>query len=359
MSAASAELGLLCSGVGSDPLLVQGGGGNGSIKDDGELWIKASGYRMSEVSASSGFTRVGLDSMLGLIRDSRWEGMERKAAQEEFVRQTNLLASGARPSMETGFHALLGRAVLHTHSVVMNAFACCASGESLLGSLGGDIVWIPYETPGLELARAIEARFGSSVGSIRAGVLEQHGFFSVGSSALEALDVTRSCLSLARAVLGDLPSDALTRISPSADVVAWAEGLAAASGLAARACSFAPILRCPDLFAGGALIPDDAIYTELEVHVGSVSEAPGDWFSSRVAAGARRCVALLSGAGVVVAGPEKSLSAMEESLLAHALVRELVGRVGAVTNLPEAESRYLLSLDSEAYRQRVAAGDAG
>ena len=46
---------------------------------------------------------------------------------------------------------------------------------------------------------------------------------------------------------------------------------------------------------------------------------------------------------------------MEENLLAHVLIRRLIARRGLARSLPPAEVSYLLSMESEKYRQAIAA----
>ena len=59
--------------------------------------------------------------------------------------------------METAFHTLLDRAVLHTHAVYVNAITCLSGGRALANRLFGEAVcWVAYEAPGLTLARAVE-----------------------------------------------------------------------------------------------------------------------------------------------------------------------------------------------------------
>jgi ribulose-5-phosphate 4-epimerase/fuculose-1-phosphate aldolase len=106
------------------PTWTQGTGGNVSVKADGGdplLWIKASGARLDQVD-----TGYGLGSVAAVRLRAFAEGIEAlgRAADPEQA-YAALLANCAvtadglgRPSMETGFHALLGsRWVLHLHSL--------------------------------------------------------------------------------------------------------------------------------------------------------------------------------------------------------------------------------------------------
>ena len=52
-----------CYKIGQDPLLVQGAGGNVSIKNDGILLVKASGTSLSQALDKNIFVQVDLDYM--------------------------------------------------------------------------------------------------------------------------------------------------------------------------------------------------------------------------------------------------------------------------------------------------------
>jgi rhamnose utilization protein RhaD (predicted bifunctional aldolase and dehydrogenase) len=57
--------------VGRDSLLIQGGGGNTSVKtDDGKfMYIKASGTALADMSTKTGWRRLKLESVLSIIKD--------------------------------------------------------------------------------------------------------------------------------------------------------------------------------------------------------------------------------------------------------------------------------------------------
>ena len=59
MSAEFEALRQLSARIGADPLLVQGAGGNTSVKEGGVLWIKASGKWLSGAARGHMFVPVG------------------------------------------------------------------------------------------------------------------------------------------------------------------------------------------------------------------------------------------------------------------------------------------------------------
>ena len=132
--------------VGSDLLLIQGAGGNSSVKIEGVLWVKASGTWLQDAERAPIFLPVDLD-----LARRRFSAGEEKVASIPWSQAP----AGLRPSIETSLHAFLPQPiVLHVHSV--NAIAWCirAEGAAALGDRleGLNWAWLPYCRPGLPLA---------------------------------------------------------------------------------------------------------------------------------------------------------------------------------------------------------------
>ncbi|RVG41156.1 class II aldolase, partial [Sinorhizobium meliloti] len=124
----------LSARVGADPDLVQGAGGNTSIKEGGTLWIKASGLWLAHARRRDVMVPVALDPLLdALERDDP----ATEKAQDFVVRDLN--PSGLRPSIETTVHALMPqKVVVHVHCVetiatAVRADAAAIAGEKLQG----------------------------------------------------------------------------------------------------------------------------------------------------------------------------------------------------------------------------------
>lgn len=160
----------LSAKVGSDPLLVQAAGGNTSLKDEGVMWIKASGTWLKDAATRDIFVPLDHAAILtALAKDD--PACESCTA---FVR-TDLNSTGLRPSIETTVHALMPqRVVVHVHCVNTIAWAIRADGEQRLAEklTGFDWAWIPYARPGLPLAGAIQSRMREGVNVL---VLGNHG----------------------------------------------------------------------------------------------------------------------------------------------------------------------------------------
>ena len=171
----------LSARVGSDPLLVQAAGGNTSLKDDGVMWIKASGTWLKDAMARDIFVPLDHAAILAALakNDPACESCT------SFVR-TDLNSTGLRPSIETTVHALMPqRVVVHVHCVNTIAWAIRADGELRLAEKlkGFDWAWIPYARPGLPLAGAIAARMRKGVNVL---VLGNHGLAVAADSVEDA-----------------------------------------------------------------------------------------------------------------------------------------------------------------------------
>ncbi|MFW5985312.1 MAG: class II aldolase/adducin family protein [Halanaerobiaceae bacterium] len=143
--------------AGSNPALVQGGGGNTSAKIDEKIMaIKASGYGLSEVKTDSGFVKVNYANLLDYYRsvdpqeDRNFADESTQLIMDNIVSQKKI-----KPSVETGFHSLLKKYVLHTHSVYANIACCTEEGSKLVEEIFSDTeidpLWIDYTHPGFYL----------------------------------------------------------------------------------------------------------------------------------------------------------------------------------------------------------------
>lgn len=174
------ELITLSRYAGSRPEYVQGGGGNTSVKlAPGNMLIKASGSELGEMSHDLGYVLVEYAQII--------DGIHAGYTNDEF----NALIRGAvsalsplagRPSIEAGFHAMLGRCVLHTHAVYANVLNCCVEGERLIRDLFADALLVGYGEPGLGITQAVELAAGS-VGEEGVAFMQNHGVIVWGETA--------------------------------------------------------------------------------------------------------------------------------------------------------------------------------
>ncbi len=163
--------------IGSDPLLIQGPGGNTSIKEGEVMWIKASGMELSDALRSEIFVAV----------DREAARAEAHGAGDGTCKATVIdPAIKLRPSIETTFHAVFDwRVVAHSHSVATLAHVVTREGRKVAKTLldGLDPVFVPYAKPGLELTTAIAERVRPDTRLI---VLQNHGLIVCGKTTAEA-----------------------------------------------------------------------------------------------------------------------------------------------------------------------------
>jgi rhamnose utilization protein RhaD (predicted bifunctional aldolase and dehydrogenase) len=137
-----------CAQIGTDPLLVQGAGGNVSWKDGDVLWVKASGTWLVDAESKDIFVSVNLAHLQDAL-----------AKQDFSVKPEMVSTSGLRPSIETLLHALMPhRVVVHLHAVEILAHLVRINARQKIQDLVGDAVkWIfvDYFKPGADLARAV------------------------------------------------------------------------------------------------------------------------------------------------------------------------------------------------------------
>lgn len=138
----------LCLALAADPLWVQGAGGNISWKEDGVLWVKASGSRFTDAGREEIFVPVDLYS----LRSSLAEGDFAKAPGA-------IVETVLRPSIETMLHGMLPqRVVVHLHAVEILAHLVRDDAQASLHSrVPHDLRWvlIEYAKPGAVLAQTL------------------------------------------------------------------------------------------------------------------------------------------------------------------------------------------------------------
>lgn len=167
----------MSASIGHDPMLVQGAGGNTSLKVGDTMWVKASGKWLSDACAENIFAPVDYLAM----RSDYETGIEKNYAV--YLRPESHL----RPSIETGLHALMEKpVVIHAHPVNVLAHVVQVGAEKICAKLLADMnwSWIPYMRPGSELIRVVARAKRSDV-----LILQNHGVVIAGTDCINALDI--------------------------------------------------------------------------------------------------------------------------------------------------------------------------
>lgn len=331
----------LSARVGADPALVQGAGGNTSVKQDGVLWIKASGTWLMNAEKSDIMVPVEIPPLLDAVRR---EAPEAEKAQAFTIAEWN--PAGLRPSIETTVHALMPqKIVVHVHCVETIATAIQVQAEALAGEKLRGLPWafIPYRRPGLPLAHAIAERLKPDTEIL---VLGNHGLVVAGDTVEEAERLLARASGLLAAPWRPAPAPdtaALLRLAAGSDYRLPTEAAAHGAATDLQNCRFA---------AGGSLYPDHVIF----LGVGSVIARPGE----DAAGVAERSEAEGRPPPVSILFPSKGvLMRRDASAGAEAMARclaDVTARVpegAALRYLSVEENAALTDWDAEKYRQQL------
>lgn len=179
--------------LGADTALVQGGGGNTSLKRterdfmDREievLRVKASGYQLSTIG-HEGFAGVKLEDVLPLLERDNMTDDE----MVRYISHALTAQDSPRPSIETLLHGFIPfRWVLHSHADAILSLANNANAEELISQiLGEDILIVPYHRPGFLVAKQVglAVRGNKDAGGL---VLLHHGLVTWSDDCEEAYE---------------------------------------------------------------------------------------------------------------------------------------------------------------------------
>lgn len=331
----------LSARVGSDPLLVQGAGGNTSLKVDGVLWIKASGTWLQNAKDSDLFVPVHIDPLLQAVKD----GDSRAEKAVDFVEQS-LNPSGLRPSIETTVHASLAQTVVvHVHCVNTIALAIRSDGKEQLAQRlkGFDWCWVPYARPGLPLAHMIARH---KPGKCDVMVLGNHGLV-VAADTVEAADAL-----LSKVIEAVEAPERTPQVAQTDALTAHARGsvyqLPDNNRVHAVACD--PTALCAA--KGGSLYPDHVIF----LGEGSVIAGPGESandVNTRLASSPENAPRSIIFPGLGVLMHQDTSPGQDALALCLSDVCIRLGANAALNYLTSAENHELLNWEAEQYRQQL------
>ena len=337
--AAPEELVQLASKVGTNRMLVQGAGGNVSLKANSVLWVKASGKWMSSAREEPCFAAVYLEGVRHRI-----QARESDPATPEVL---PFSPPGLRPSIETSLHALLPqRIVLHVHSVNAIALSVCVDAlPELERRLHGlQWTWVPYVRPGTELTDAVAEALQRRPAEVL--VLANHGLVVTGARREEVerlLEEVERRLATPRrsACAPDLL--ALEKAAADTPYLAAADAELHAMAIDERLCALA---------VGGSLYPDHVVFLGSGMPVVERGRHVASLLDSCREAGLRAPpVVLVPHAGVLLHREiSRGALAMAECL---ALVLAGIPADRPVRYLSREQDEALLNWEAEKYRQTL------
>lgn len=319
------ELRAVSAKLGADPLLVQGAGGNTSLKRDGVMWIKASGTWLKDAGAKEIFVPLDLSALhAALLRDD-----PACEACTDFVRG-DLNPLGLRPSIETSVHGLMPQAiVLHVHCVNTIAWAIQQDAEAKLVPLLEGLPWsfVPYARPGLQLSRAIRGAVKPDTSVL---ILQNHGLAVAAQFIAEAEELLQLVVQRLHRPSRPLALPDLVRLEQVVqghDYQVPADANAHGFALDATFCT----LATTEVF-----YPDHAVFLGTEVPSDPSTQAPA---------------IAIPGAGVLV--HRNANPAIEPMLGCLTDVFRRLDGSESLKALTPAEVGALLNWDAEKYRQAL------
>lgn len=322
-----------CARIGRDAGLVQGAGGNVSLKRQGVLHVKASGKWLADAEQQDIFVALDLD-----------KARSRAAAGSEGFADCLLDGATLRPSIETGMHVVMPQTVvLHLHSVNALWYATLRHGQHALAQplAGIDWHWIPYCRPGAPLADAIRTRIDLNATTATVLVLGNHGLVV----AADDLHSTLTTLATVETALHRSPRP----VAPPDQGAA----LAATARRIGALVPADPLVQClaldrvaSDVAALGALYPDHVVFLGATPTL----RTPGQMEQFRWQDCATAYV-IIRHLGVLVR-PDISLNALA-MLSCWAQLAMRIDSADDVAPLPQSSILELSGWEAEKYRQSL------
>ena len=350
-------------------LLVQGGGGNTSVKTaDGKyMYIKASGTALKDMNEQAGWRRMNIDAVLGVVKDPMLAKLDVNAREVEVVNRLLLccddnVKSGARPSVEAHLHAMLDDCVIHLHPVVVGAYVNAKNGKAILEKMFASEkyppLWVPSIDPGFMLGREMfklvsdyQNRYGRKPQIM---FLEKHGLFVADHSP-------KAAMQLVHKVIGTLSGrlkqpKAMKKADVSQDAIMAAKlavrkAVYEATGkyesvhyfMNDTIAGFMARKDAGKLLAVGALSPDELVYANgaplwfEKCDAGKIAAK----LKAQIGKGRKPAAAfLLKGVGLFVSADEKTAPIINDIVTSSLFIRTNAATMGGVHVLTKREGRF-------------------
>jgi NAD(P)-dependent dehydrogenase (short-subunit alcohol dehydrogenase family)/rhamnose utilization protein RhaD (predicted bifunctional aldolase and dehydrogenase) len=392
MDKALADLIRISNVTGKDPTLVQGGGGNTSVKTaDGKyMHIKASGTALKNMNEKQGWRRLRLAPVLSIIADKSLARLDARTREPEVVNRLLLacddnITTGARPSVESHLHAFLDRCVIHLHPLVVAAYVNARNGRAELEELfekesaaGGPPLWVPYADPGFMLAKKIarlagdyRRQFGKRPAIL---FLEKHGVFVTAQTAEAALRLVRKVIKRCssklrnfRLQISDFKISVSNRQNITAAKLAIRKAVFDAAGqylpvtYFGRSEAAAALMARRDagrLLGTAALNPDELVYANGSAMW--VDKCDANIIAAKlkklISKGQKPSAAfVVKGMGLFVAADKKTAPIVAEITTGSLAVRMNAVKFGGIMALTKREQEFINNWESEAFRKQLAA----
>lgn len=338
----AAELSYISKWAGCCEDITQAGGGNTSVKqDNGLMLIKSSGYSLSDVTASDGYSVVDHRKIIDLLGSS--------SMNDEKAILSAALIEGKRPSIETFLHSMTKKYTIHTHPLCVTMLAVRKSGMAELRSLFPESVTVGYAAPGLPLSELV---LDAVKGKPEPGIvfLQNHGLIVSADTMQDAVNLHRDIIVKINSYLG-ISSDRYLLNCRLFDVVNSFD-----SKLIAYPCDNEYVSRALKLSGGGEweykFSPDCVVYCGSRFAVISDGEDSAGILGTYIAENGMPKIVLADNHAFIIAENIKKAKDTE-SVLAFTAKIYLSESRNDIHTLDDEETDHILNMDSEKYRRAI------
>lgn len=385
MNKALAELIRISNTVGKDETLVQGGGGNTSVKtSDGKyMFVKASGTALKDMDTKSGWRRVNVEFILSMLSDNSLAKMEAGKREIEIVNRLNAfcdddISTNVRPSVEAILHAILDKCVIHLHPDVVGAYVNAKNGKTILYKLFKHMnmppLWVSYTDPGFSLAKKTSKQVCEHQKVYKSKpeiiFLEKHGLFVCGSTANSVLELTDSIIKVCRQRLKairpvpvkSVDTEKINEIKLSirnAFFEVTGERRFVSYFNDEIISGFSRKKNAKSLLSFPALTPDELVYANGSPLWLEKVERAGiiKILKSQAAKGKKLSSALLvKGIGLFAVDDLKIASVVRDIAKSSFFVRANAAEMGGINSLNKRQRDFINNWEAEAFRKSVASG---
>lgn len=130
--------------------LVQAGGGNTSVKIKNIMFIKASGFKLSNVTENDGYVSINNNELLSDLSNNTLKKL------------TNYNIHGSlRGSIETYMHGILKKYTVHLHPIQINKILIMKNSKIIINKLFPESLFVDYITPGIKVFNEIKKKYNN------------------------------------------------------------------------------------------------------------------------------------------------------------------------------------------------------
>jgi len=130
--------------------LVQAGGGNTSVKVNDIMFIKASGFNLSDINENKGYVSIKNKYLLDDLSNNTFKK----------ITEYNMYGK-LRGSIETYMHSILNKYTIHLHPIQVNKILILENSKSIINQLFPNSLFIEYVTPGIKVHNEIKKKYNN------------------------------------------------------------------------------------------------------------------------------------------------------------------------------------------------------